>query len=154
MILGLHTLMWNNLPLEARVYVQKGITGNWSVTAMIGKHELFSTGSLYNQTSQNLGRILLDLCPNQLNKITKQLTNHSLNICSYLDHYIPDLGCCTLDYVLEQNGKPSLIYLGGWEQNDYLYTVDKNLWLKYHENALDYLQYLLINNYSGEAENR
>jgi hypothetical protein len=142
LIKGVQTLLWHDLPMEARIYVQKGLTGNWNITTMLSAHQLFATASLYEHMHDLLSRTLLQTIPDLASATKKQLTDKSLNICAYLDHYLPNIGCCTLDFIFDVTGKAYLTYVSGWEQNDYLYTLDTQLWLRYVENAFYYLQHL------------
>lgn len=141
-IKGVNTLIWHGLPLEGRVYVQKDSTGNWTVTAMIAKHELFGNASFYNHFSQPLYKTLLELIADKAGLVKGRLVDYSTNIAAYLDHYIPDLGCITLDYVFDLDHNPYVVYVSGWEQNDYLHNLDLRLWLKYIENAFYYAVFL------------
>jgi hypothetical protein len=137
-------LTWMDVPLEARVYVQKNSMGHWEVTELIAKSELFSKGSIYHHMSEQLQKVLLDLLPNETNKLIKKLINYSVESCTYLDYYIPDLGSCKLDFVFSKNADPLLMFVGGWEHNDYFYNVkEQSSWSHYIKNTFHYLRFLL-----------
>jgi hypothetical protein len=140
---GKKTLMWNDAPLEARIYAQKGITGKWSVTEMISKNEMFFKDSIYKDTADELWRTLLTIIPSKIEDIKLRLENYSLNICSYLDYYFSNLGNCTVDFIIDKEGMPFIIGFGGWDQKDYLFKLNgKHIWDKYIANSVDYLLYL------------
>lgn len=140
---GKKTLLWNDAPLEARVYVQKEITGRWSITGMIAKNEIFLKDSIYKDTVDELERTLLNIIPNKVDAIMQRLASLSLNICSYMDYYFLTLGSCIVDFIIDLEGAPFIIGFGGWDQKDYLYKLNGNhLWDKYIANSVDYLLYL------------
>lgn len=140
---GKKTLAWNGAPLEARVYIQRGITGKWSITEMIAKNERFLKNSIYKDTVDELEKSLLNVIPDKVESIIKTLENVSLNTCSYLDYYFSNLGSCTLDFIIDTNGDPYIIGLGGWDQKEFLFKLNgKHLWDKYITKSIDYLVYL------------
>lgn len=140
---GTKTILWNGAPLEARVYIQKGITGKWNVTEMIAKNEIFFKDSNYKDTVDELENVLLYIIPNKVEDIKQKLENYALNICSYLDYYFLHLGSCVLDFIIDENGMPFLIAFGGWDKKDYLFKLNgKGIWDKYLSNSIDYLLYL------------
>jgi hypothetical protein len=140
---GQKALLWNGTPLEARVYVQKGITGKWNVTQMIGKNEIFVKDSIYKDTADELDRTLLSIKPEKTGDIMQQLENYSTNICSLLDYYFSYLGSCIADFIISEDGTPFLLAFGGWDQKDYLFKLNgKHIWDKYLSNSVDYLLYL------------
>ena len=140
---GKKTLLWNGAPLEARVYVQKGITGMWSITEMISKNEMFLKDSIYKDTADELERVLLDIIPNRATDIKGKLEKYSLNACSYLDYYFSYLGSCSVDFIIDEQGNPFIIGFGGWDQKDYLFKLNgKHTWDKYLANSIEYLLYL------------
>lgn len=142
-IQGKKTLLWNGSPLEARVYIQKGITGTWAITEMIAKNEIFLKDSIYKYTVDELEKTLINIVPNKIEDIIRDLENFSVNICSYLDYYFIYLGSCILDFVIDEDGKPFLLAFGGWDLKDYLFKLNDNSnWEKYLSNSVDYLLYL------------
>ncbi|ADL52269.1 YheC/YheD family protein [Clostridium cellulovorans] len=148
-IQGKKTLLWNGSPLEARVYIQKGITGKWSVTEIIAKNEIFLKDSTYKSTVDEFEKTLIDIVPDKIEDIMQSLQNYSLNICSYLDYYFIYLGSCILDFVIDEKCKPFLLNFGGWDLKDYLFRLNgKQSWEKYLLNSVDYLVYL------NESENQ
>jgi hypothetical protein len=140
---GKKTLLWNGAPLEARVYVQKGISGIWGVTEMIAKNEIFLKNSIYKDTVDELERTLLNVIPNRVGAIMEKLEILSLNICTYMDYYLLNLGSCTVDFIIDEEGTPFIIGFGGWDQKNYLFKLNgKHLWDKYIANSVEYLLYL------------
>ena len=135
-------LKWQNKPLEARVYAQKGASGYWSVTALVAKLECFSASSIYAGSCAPLSSVLTELLLENSGKAIAKLIEYTINSCIYLDHYLSDLGNLTFDFILDQSGKPYLMYIGGSEQNEYLYASDITLWCRYIENSALYLDYI------------
>lgn len=144
---GRNTILWNGAPLEARVYVQKGFTGKWDVTQMIAKNEMFFSGSIYEDTVDDLDRVLSNIIADKIEDIQRKLENLALNICSYLEFYFAGLGSSTVDFIIDEEGIPFLIGFSGWDQKDYLFKINgKDTWDKYITNSMDYLLYLEHNN--------
>ena len=140
---GGKTRLWNGAPLEARVYVQKGITGKWSVTKMISKNEIFLKDSIYKNTVDELEKTLLNIIPDKIEAVIQSLEAHSLNICSYLDYYFSHLGNCMVDFIIDGEGKTFFIGFGGWDKKNYLFKLNSNhIGDKYIANSIDYLIYL------------
>lgn len=140
---GKETLLWNDAPLEARVYVQKGIRGKWRVTEMISKNEIFYKDSIYKDTVDELEKTLLKVIPNKTGDIMQNLESYSLNICSYLDYYFLHLGNCTVDFIIDSEGNAFFIGFGGWDKKNYLFKLNGNYaWDKYITKSIDYLIYL------------
>jgi hypothetical protein len=144
-IQGRRSLMWNDSPLEGRVYIQKDISGKWNVTDIIAKNEIFFKDSMFKDTTDDLRKALLDSCPDEdeVEETIEHLANYSKNTCVYLDYYFSQLGSCTLDFIIDKRGMPYLIHFGGWDQKDYLFRLnDNNSWGKYISNSIDYLIFL------------
>ncbi len=140
---GKDLLFWNGVPLEARVYIQKGIAGKWSITKMIGKNEIFLKDSLVYDTVDELETLLVKIIPEKVDCIIKNLANLSLNICTFLDYYIPNFGNFMLDFIFDEEGSPFILHVGGWDSKNYLLRLNgKNLWDQYIRNAIDYLLFL------------
>lgn len=140
---GKKALLWNGSLLEARVYVQKGITGKWGITELIAKNEIFIKDSIYKDTADELERILINIIPDKVEEIIQSLENISLNICSYMDYYFLHLGSSTIDFIIDEEGNPFIIGFGGWDQKNYLFKLNgKHIWDKYISNSVDYLLYL------------
>jgi len=140
---GKKTILWNGAPLEARVYVQKGLTGKWSITEMIAKNEIFLKDSIYKDTVDELDRTLINIIPDSAKAIMQKLAGISLNICSYMDYYLSNLGNCSVDFIIDAEGNPFIIGFDGWDYKNYLFKLNgKNSWDKYITNCVDYLLYL------------
>jgi hypothetical protein len=147
---GSKVLNWNGSPLEARIYVQKGITGKWNITEMIAKNEIFSNASKYKDIIDNLNTVLLYTAPEKIKAIESLLASYSMNICVYLEHHIPGIANCTIDFIIDENGMPFFTHFGGWEQKDFLYKLNgENIWDKYMNCSIDYLIYLKMKKEKG-----
>ncbi|QOR67632.1 hypothetical protein IM538_05685 [Cytobacillus suaedae] len=133
---------WMNTPLEIRVYLQRNKDGEWTVTEMVGKSEFLAKKSQNKHIAENLQWTLGELEIEHPESTIKELTELSLSCCSLLDYYIPNLGTCTLDFILDQERRPYLLFVKGWETRSYLYSSSKLDWKTYLSNAFQYLYYL------------
>ncbi|MGF7186852.1 hypothetical protein GGQ84_002986 [Desulfitispora alkaliphila] len=137
------TVNWGFSPLEVRGYIQKGITGEWSVADFIVKKELLSKDTLYDKETSSLADALLDLFPEKVNKIKSQIHQTAININKLLDCYIANRGSCFIDFIFDAQGNPYVVRIDGFEQDDYLYELDEGrLWKESIKNAGLYLVYL------------
>lgn len=136
-------VMLGDSPLEARVFVQKDNENKWQVTEKIAKSELLYPGRRSQHTATKLHTALIKRVPNNLSQILERLEHHSINNSAYLDYYLPDVGSLMFDYLIDAQGNPRLIYVGGWDCRDFLYTLqDQADWHKYLANCFHYLRYL------------
>lgn len=140
---GIECLTWGEGPLEARVYLQKGASGEWSIIAMRAKSSLFSRDT-FDYTKIN--DMLNGLSSNEYKDIEQRLTDISLQIVRFLDFHIPCLGSCSIDYIFDENHCPYLVYMGGFEQNQYLYlSMDPAAQYNILNITFQYLLFLLNN---------
>ena len=133
-------LEYNNLPLEVRVYVQKDRLDIWNITDIIIKHELLFNNSIYNKTAYLFKNVLVKIYKKDINNLELKLNNISLNIVTYLSHFIPNISSISLDYIIDDNDNPYLIKIGGFDEENYLESLNDlgnyNLYIK---NTIDYL---------------
>ncbi len=143
---GIKYFHWGKGPLEARVYLQKGAGGEWSNITISAKSCIFSRDNFYGTKINN---ILNGFITNEIKDIEQKLADISLRICRFFDFYIPFLGSCTIDYIFDEDHCPYLVYVGGFEQNQYLYlSMDPTVQYKLLNKAFHYL--LFLANYSNE----
>jgi hypothetical protein len=114
---GIDCFNWMGSPMEARVYLQKNVTGEWSILKITVKKDIFSRNALYEIS---INSIINKLLSNEIKDTEKVLSSISLGICSFLDFHIPCLGSCTLDYIFDETQHPYLVYFGGFDQDSYL----------------------------------
>lgn len=146
----IEALEWMDTPLELRIYLQKNKDGEWSITDMVGKSEFLSKKATIKHVAENLHWTFQELAINNPEKVLQELSDLSLDCCRLLDYYIPNLGTCTLDFILDQNNRPYLFYVKGWETRGYLYASSKVDWKAYLLNAFHYLYYLSKNQENKE----
>jgi hypothetical protein len=147
---GIECFKWENGPLEARIYLQKGTDGEWSVTNIMAKHGIFSRNAVYHSKISN---ILCDLYHNENKVVEETLVDISLRIGKFLDFYIPFLGSCTLDYIFDENYRPYLIYVTGFEQDQYVYHhMDSEAQANLLNNAFYYLLFLMYNHVTERGQ--
>ncbi len=142
----INPIKWMDTPLEIRVYLQKNGDGKWSVTDMIGKSEILAKESNLKHVAEKLEWTLDEISIQKKEKVIKDLTNVSTECCSLMDYYIPNIGTVTLDFLVDQDYKPYLFYVKGWETRSYLYSASMIDWKAYLSNAFHYLVYLYKNN--------
>lgn len=93
-LLGVPELItYNNQPLVIRVYIQKGTGGSWRVVLKDIYFNLFGT---FDRYSEKLGPI-------------------SLEFINYISNFIPGLGICFIDFILDTCNNPYFLNFGGWE---------------------------------------
>jgi hypothetical protein len=142
---------WNNSPLEMRIYVQKGAQGVWQALGSIGKKELFSQNSILDRCSDDLERVLFDMMPDHCTRTCQQLKLLALDMSTYLDFFIPNLGSLYFDFILSEAGKPYLVAMGGFDQTDFLMKPELHKYThSYYENTLDYLNFRLLAKEQGD----
>ncbi|RBW69448.1 YheC/YheD family protein [Bacillus taeanensis] len=127
-------------PLEARVNLQKNREGEWSVSAISAKCGIFSRDLFFES---NLPSSVNKFFLHKKKDSESILVNTSLQIIRFLDFYIPFLGSCTLDYIFDEECRPYLVYVGGFEQSHSLYLqLDTRSQYKLIEQAFYYLLFL------------
>jgi tetrahydromethanopterin S-methyltransferase subunit G len=143
---GTNLIRFNNMPIEARVYIQKGCEGNWSVTEMVVKHELFSTDSIYNDKCYLLKEVLNEVIEEKSDAIVNKLGEDAINICTYLENYLSNVSSCILDFIITEQGENHLIYFGGMEDKEFLMRLDnEESWWRHFRNSMDYLLHVKNN---------
>ncbi|XMB87154.1 hypothetical protein RJG79_04970 [Mycoplasmatota bacterium WC44] len=141
---GIPSLKWNGMPAECRVYVQKDINGIWKVSAKLIKNELFASGSLYRNSVKKIEDFFVEYINDINTEIKDMLERVPIDFATYLDFYIPDVGSYTFDFVIKSKDSIYLIYIGGFEQYDYISLNSKKSWNSYMNYVFDLIQYRLI----------
>jgi hypothetical protein len=150
LVRGIECFEWENGPLEARIYLQKDANGEWSVTTITSKHGIFSRNAFYHS---KISDILCDLYHDKNKEVEETLVDVSLRIGRFLDFYIPFMGSCTLDYIFDEHGCPYLIYVAGFEQEQYFYHhMDSETQLNLLNNAFHYLLFLMYNHVTERGQ--
>jgi hypothetical protein len=126
---GFMLLTEQNIPVECRVYVQKGSNKLPVLTATTLKRSAFSNEALLPATSAE--KILNKVSLNEVHKFCLQTSE-------YLDYYLPNLGSCYFDFVFDLEGKPYFIHFGGIEKESFLSNTNRELWTKYIRNVFEY----------------
>jgi hypothetical protein len=138
---GIEFLRMGNDPLETKIFLQRSEKGEWSITDLAVKKGIFSRKEL--SRSKSIGAIC-DLI-SQVNE--DQLSDVSIQICRFLDYYIPFIGSYTFDFIFDENNCPYLIHVSGFEQDQtFFQLLDVDAQLRLLNNAFHYL-YNLMNNY-------
>lgn len=141
---GMEYFKWGNGPLEARTYLQKGADGQWTVTTITSKHGVFSKNAF---CSAKISHLPCELSHLEKKDIEETLVDISLRIGTFLDFYIPFMGSYTLDYIFDENYAPHLIFVSGFEQDQYFYDhLDSESQSNLVNNAFHYLQSLMYEN--------
>ncbi len=138
---GIKYIRWGEGPLEARVYLQKGADGKWSSITIRAKSGMFAREDFYDTTINDM---LNGHSSIEGQDLEQTVTDISLRICTFLDFHIPLLGSCTIDYILDEKLCPYLVYVGGFEQNSYLYlSMDPAIQTELLDKAFYYLLFLM-----------
>ncbi|EEG78872.1 YheC/YheD family protein [Dethiobacter alkaliphilus] len=132
---------WNYSPLEIRGYVQKNINGQWELLDLIAKKEIFAKDSIYDGSTGELAEILLEIFPDQLSNLKKKIHDAAIDASLILDFYIPNIGSCYFDFIVDLDANPYLLRVGGAEQENFLYEHSLT-WHKYILNIGLYLIFL------------
>ena len=137
---GIKFFRWGEGPLETKVCLQRGADGKWSAITIRAKSSIFSREAFYDT---NLNDIIKSHNFEKVKDIEQTLADISLRICRFLDFHIPLLGSCTIDYILDEELCPCLVYVGGFEQDSYLYTsMDPAAQTELLDKAFQYLLFL------------
>ena len=131
-------------PIEARVYLQKDGSAHWQLTAMAAKKEIFLPRRAKEKPDvAHLHAALQEIVPEQAQSICQQIEELSPRIATHLDHFIQHLGSLTLDYVIGTDGRQYLLFVGGHEQNDYLFRLgDRRPWKNSIASMIGYASHL------------
>jgi hypothetical protein len=133
---------WNQLPGEGRFYVQKDKSGKWKVIARLFKNQMFANNSLYDLDVGDIDSTITSEIP--VSK-SMELNRLPVQIATYFDFLLPNVGSFYFDFLITQDGNMYLIHIGGVEQHDFLKRFNQNLFHQYTTNMLDYLIYELSN---------
>lgn len=142
---GIECFKVGEIPLEARIYLQKNIYGEWTITAITAKQGIFS-----RNTFSNTSNATDELICNEFEGNEEILADVSIRIGRFLDYYIPYVGSCTLDFIFDENSCPYLIYVSGFEQDQDVYNhLNSETQSDLLNKSFHYLIYLM-NNYVTE----
>lgn len=137
---GIDTLEYNGIPLEVRVYHQKNGNKKWEAVSLLSKTEGFSKGSLYHREAQLLSTVFTRYKALDYSQTEKKLIDYTATATNYLEFFLSNIGTLYFDYIFDRNGNPYLIYVGGYEQADFLYQIKHSEhWKHYIENTILYL---------------
>lgn len=112
-------LTYNSSILIVRSYAQRGEKGNWKF--------LTSTVNLKEITPPEASLI--------------KLKNATLDINNYIGKFIPSLGVCFIDFILDNENNPYFLHLGGWDYRLLKVLKNKGLQEVFLKNLCDYTKY-------------
>lgn len=84
----------NNHPVVIRVYLQKLRQDKWSV----------------------LGRDIFLEAEDKLTDIIEEVDKTALNAIFHVNKFLPSMGHCFIDFILDSNNKPYFLHIGGLDQ--------------------------------------
>lgn len=161
-------ILWNNRPVEVRVYMHKNEKGVWSILGSLAKTDIFPACYNINELSEKLSseilpsgelaseELPLEILPsgelanvlprliskNSVDDIKRKILNNAIIVCCYLEYYVADMGSLCFDYVIDYSGNPFLINIGGFEQSYGIDRCSDKLKKDCCENAIKYMLYL------------
>lgn len=128
----------DGLPLEARVYVQKGAGGRWLAVQTAAKQELFIRQGA-EPGGCPLSEQLAACLPDRAEVSIAKLKRMAVLAAAHLDRFIPSLGALTFDFMIGQDGNPLLTAVSGCEQGDVLRAACGDAaWEAYVRRSLTY----------------
>jgi hypothetical protein len=128
---------------DIRVLVQKGILGEWTVSAITCRvaHEHYFNTSMC-ETIYDVTEILPRLfSPETMNEILRSLYEVSVKAAEEAETHMGSLGEMSVDFVLDEQSKLWIIELNGKPQKD-IYKDLKSFKRKIYSRPLEYAYYL------------
>lgn len=114
-------ITYKNRLFIIRAYMQRGFNGDWGVL-------------LKTTVAQN--KIVYE-------KLGRKIDASSLQIIKYISCFIPDLGICFIDFVLDTGGTPYFLNFGGWDSKLLSKNQSRGVRASLCKNILDYAEMLI-----------
>lgn len=109
---------YRNKLFIVRVYMQKRFNGEWDILSK----SIISHNEILHE------------------KPGKKIDTASLNIINYINCFIPDLGICFIDFVLDIRTNPYFLSLGGWNSKLLSKKQSKDVLLRLCKNIMEYVE--------------
>ena len=133
-------LLSNGIPLQVRVYAQKNESGIWTIAGSAAKTEIFSFGSIFSDTYEELDSALCRLNPLFADESCKRVYDIAINLCSYLEYYLVGIGSLTFDFIVDKAGYPFVLQVSGFEQSFHSDAISDAC----YNNAIKYMTFIEI----------
>ncbi|MFD0694218.1 YheC/YheD family protein [Paenibacillus sp. GCM10027628] len=140
---GIRMSQLNHKYFDIRVLVQKGILGEWTVSAITCRvaHEHYFNTSMC-ETIYDFAKILPRLfTPETMNEILRSLYEVSVKAAEEAENHMGSLGELSVDFVLDKQSKLWIIELNGKPQKD-IYKDLKSFKRKIYSRPLEYAYFL------------
>ncbi len=133
---------WDGSPLEIRGYLQKNESGKWIVHHFLAKKDMFTKDSIFDTACEELKNVLVDVLPKEMTTTMNIMAHYLLDIGIILDYYIPNLASCYVDFIVDEEGSPYVVQIGGVDQQDYLLEVNNYEWWQH---SIQHIFHYLLN---------
>lgn len=133
-------------PYDIRVTVQRGQSGNWQVTGMVGKiaGKINYVTNVARGGSAKKTNVLLAHSFSSPNAVSYDIKQLSLNIARHLGHKLERLADVGLDIGVNQAGRPYFIEMNGRDQRYGFKNLKMNdTFYRTYETPIAYAKYLL-----------
>lgn len=139
---------YDGRPFDMRVSVQRGGSGDWSVTGIVAKvasRKLFLTNVAQGGEIKTLPDILASDYPFlNTRSVCEQLAQFSLQVARHLSRHLPHLSDLGLDVGITADGYPLFIECNGKDQRYSFREADMmEEWKATYYNPMAYAKYLL-----------
>jgi len=142
---GIRSRMINQCLFDLRLLVQKDITGNWLVTSVVSRvaYEGFFNPSILKEIYD--GELLIPqfFTVEKGFKLLKVLNNLSIKAAELVEKHIGLLGEISVDFILDETGKPWIIEINGKPQKVIYQKIESFQHRKLiYQRPLEYAYYL------------
>jgi hypothetical protein len=104
----------HNHPIIVRSYMQKISEKNWTV----------------------LGRKVYQAVDIEDAELIKRIERASLTAINYLNYFLPSLGICYIDFIIDTDGNPYFLHFNGFEQDFFEQKQQESFYLNFYKNIL------------------
>ncbi|NOU57554.1 hypothetical protein HN020_22950 [Brevibacillus borstelensis] len=149
---GIRAKSINQRHFDIRVHLQKDMTGNWAVSAIVSRvaHEHYFNTSIY-ECLYNVGEQAAEFPMGE--NVLQTLRQISVNAAQMVESRIGLMGELSVDYVMDQADKLWIIELNGNPQKDIYEDFDHDrLTAIVHRRPIEYAYYLAMSRKSNKTE--
>jgi len=109
-------VIYKNKVFIARVYMQRKLNGEWEI--------VLNTIISHNETVND--------------NLAKKIDDASLQIINCINCFIPDIGICFIDFVLDMRANPYLLNFGGWDDRLLSKKQNRSVLIKLCKNIMEF----------------
>lgn len=114
-------LVFNNYPVVARVNLQKDHRGTWMI----------------------LGKDIYPRAKGRGYAVTAKADEASLLVVNHINKFISSLGHCFIDFIIDNEGNPFFLHLGGFNHNFLYQQQDEDFYKNFLKNLLNLGSYCI-----------